>query len=199
VSADESDKRVLDKKTILEEKSSSIKKKYVLLTIQHDDNSADVKCALLPSPYIVLRKRFNINFPLKFIAKAKICYFIKHNPYLPSLKTHLKAPRKNMQMAKIIVWANKKEISKLSVFPNAVKGWHYLDIPVYLLKKGINEIEFSVANSGKNGKEFYPYLYFGVDSDASDFDRSMLSRDKGKTFIQFRGEYMIRLEIAVFL
>ncbi|MCK5843506.1 MAG: hypothetical protein KAG97_02285 [Victivallales bacterium] len=173
------------------------------ITMMNDDGHPDNGWVMLSNPSAVLRKKIILDMDPTPLSKVVLEYLISTNPYDPRTKSYIINPENSgIKWANLIVCVNGTPIVDQSAGPFISKGAHYLPVPVFLLKKGENIIDFKwkKAPPGNPGDWRYGYIYFAVDAVCGETCDSSISTDSGRTFIpdprtKGKREYIVRLRL----
>jgi hypothetical protein len=180
------------------------------VTVQDDDGEYESHwgCSMMPSQRIC--KLIELGISPGEVRAARIQYVVAVSPYHSRTRQHVDGPRDGVAWANVLVWVNGTVAARRPGIELMSKGTHIVDVPVALLREGANRIEFGWEPVGEDtpANASYGYFYVGIDTDRTT-RRSLASNDGGRTWSadclrpgaepepRYRGEYLVRLEIAL--
>jgi len=168
-----------------------------VMVVRDDDGTPDEGRGHVSGPPHVALKTLNLDRAPADIARARIMYCMKHNPYDVATKTLYGAAAEGVKWSNFVVTLNGREVLRDSLIKHATEGWHEIPVDPALLARGENTVTMTLDGHGS-------YFYLGIDRSAPR-GRSASSEDYGKTFrpnwLSFGtkqadpGEYMVRLKL----
>jgi len=122
-----------------------------------------------------LKKTLNLEVDPAQVRDGQLGYLVIHSPYFPREKQSSDRPLSTLQPRwKMRIEINGRELTTQDVFALGSKGWHWIPVSSDLLRRGENEIVFSLPDGGV-------YVYVAIDPDTN-HGRSAASNDAGKTW-----------------
>jgi hypothetical protein len=159
--------------------------------IADDDGEQDSYRAQLSGSGRELLKILMLDRDPTVLTAARVVYRVGHDPYHAKLKKFL-GEGAGAEWSTLLVTLNGDRVYEAPLPDAACFGWHAIPVPVERLRRGANEVRFSVRGGD--------YVYFAVDRDhragrsgivvGGEVDMSTLRPNQRET-----GELMVRLKV----